>query len=399
MAKFYTPSPFINFQGMPSDAQRMVDTMKEIKTEKREDEAYEMKKRQAELAYQEGMLQLNAAKMKMDDVARSQQLDQEAAQVFNSVMSANGTRTDALKAVGNLMLQKGGWSKYSEFQNDLKSKIKEGLEIAKLNPKAAQGVADLINTNFPADQHITGEQLAQRLASSEAIKVDNEGNFAQIDPTTGELKVVNLASPEMRAEQQRKANLEEREARREERDSITRANRAADTAELARLRLQAVQDEKDRKAREAKAKETRRDKLKFLDKNIDKMDKAAAALARPTKDNLLSALAAFNGVSTGDVQTDKRELQRLYNDSITRTQDTIDELKASGDPDTVELTSFRERALQSTLSKISGVAKAPAGGRLKARVDQLKGNKPAPTTEMDSEWGQLLPTDVRNQGY
>lgn len=483
MAKFYTPGHLVDFKPMPSDAQRLVDTMKEIKTEKREDEKYETEKRKAELAYKEGMYNFQVAKMKMDDLAREQQLDQEASQIFNSIMSSGGSRTDGLKAVATLMLQKGGWGEYNKFLKDLKGMITEGLEIAKINPKAAQGVAEMINVNFPADQQITGEQLAQRLASSEAVKIDNEGNFAQIDPNTGELKVVNLASPEMKAAAEREAALEERKMRVSEMNARTNANRVAEQATAALDRLQSrkeIETMKDATKREIEAarvalrtrkleselklKEAEQErknakdevsrkvaetKIDLYKKQIEKIDAATgmaekkfeenvrqfdtvmgfkerqeknktareekkeskASLARNftvamnsikslqqaenqlSRNNLLATLSILNIDRTGDDATDMAAARDTIQQRKEAVRQTVAEIEAVSPEDA--------RILKAAAPQVFSAGGTTSFNRLQDRVNRLRGSAPAPSgpADIESEWGQLLPTDVRNQGY
>lgn len=206
--QFYTPSPMVNFQYQPnrSEPQRMMDTMKEIKTEQREDEKFAIDKKNAELQYQTGILNLQAAEAKMTKIQKEEQLDMEAGQMFNSLTATGTPPSEAFKMVGNHYLTKGGYSAYQKFQEEQNSLIKDAFSMGKDNPAAFGFVSDILKSR---GVDVSPEQMQQQWSLGKTVSI-GDGRFAS-PQADGSWTITDQATPEMR--QIRAAEMELKQAK------------------------------------------------------------------------------------------------------------------------------------------------------------------------------------------
>ena len=199
MAKFYTPTPTYSPKLAPQKnaAQEILEFKQQQKQQKREDEKYALEMQQAKMAYETGMLDLNAAKLKMEKVQKDQQLNQLAAQTYNTVKETGGSMVEALKAVDNVILSNGGWDAYQQHKKEAFTTLDRQLKLAELNPKAADSAAALMSHLGGGDAIITGDQIRQSIMQRKE-KVFANGTMLTYDET-GKPIFKDVSSPEMKA--------------------------------------------------------------------------------------------------------------------------------------------------------------------------------------------------------
>ena len=197
---FYTPSPMVNFNYEPakSDARRILDTQKEIKQEQQKDQEFEMAMQVKQQAYDLAKMKMQQAQIETDELLKKKRLNDAAAQVYQSTLAAGGTKGDAYKAVHEFYLREGGWAEWQASKEEAAKAYKAALEMADVNPAAAEEAAELANSMAPAG---TPRQTAQSViemvkrkkAESQKPMIGQDGDvyFPQPD---GSLKVVNMLS-------------------------------------------------------------------------------------------------------------------------------------------------------------------------------------------------------------
>jgi len=292
---FYTPSPFVNFQYEPnrSEAQRMVDTMKEIKKERQEDEERELKLKTIQQNYEMGTMKMKQAQMEMEEVQRSVAADQAATQRFNSDLAAGVPKW---KAIQNSVMDAAkieGPAAVQKFEKERIEMATKYLSVADVDPAAAAEAADLINAGLPEESHITPEQLLERKARKEAVQV-KPGVFASYNPVTRQYEETMTPTGRMIQEteiENKKSIIEDREQRRAlawENLASLKEQRAAAREDRAIAR-----QEKD----EAKKQET---EMRALNKQIENINRDADQIA--DKVIAIDKAMTFNATGQGKAQ-------------------------------------------------------------------------------------------------
>jgi len=183
---FYTPSPFVNFQYEPnrSEAQRVVDTMKEIKKERQEDEERELKLKTIQQNYEMGTMKMKQAQMEMEEVQRSVAADQAATQRFNSDVVAGIPKWQAIRNAVSERAKILGPKAIQEFEKEQVDMVTKYMSVADVDPAAAQEVADLINARVtkPEDR-VTADQVTQAKARRDPVRIA-DGVLGVYNPST-----------------------------------------------------------------------------------------------------------------------------------------------------------------------------------------------------------------------
>lgn len=187
----YTPTPLVNFQYEPekSDVRRLLDTQAKIKKEKQADQSFEMEMKQAQQAYDMGVLKIKEAQMKTDELLKAKSLDDESGKIFQSIRASGGSEADALRAVKAYRTQNGGWKQMQIDQEAEQESLTKALSMAKISPALADRAASMINSNLdPNATQMTGAQLYELQNRKEPIKINEQGDFMifTFDPATGQ---------------------------------------------------------------------------------------------------------------------------------------------------------------------------------------------------------------------
>lgn len=292
---FYTPSPFVNFQYEPnrSEAQRVVDTMKDIKKERQEDEERELKLKTIQQNYEMGTMKMKQAQMEMEEVQRSVAADRAASQRFNSDLAAGVPKW---KAIQNSVMDAAkieGPGAVQKFEKERIEMATKYLSVADVDPASAAEAADLINAGLPEESHITPEQLIERKARKEAVQV-KPGVFASYNPVTRQYEETMTPTGKLIQEteiENKQSIIEDREQR-----------RALAWENLASLKEQRVATREDRAlARKEKDEQKKIDEeMKRVNKQIDTINKDADQIA--DKVIAIDRAMTFNNTGQGKAQ-------------------------------------------------------------------------------------------------
>ncbi len=196
--QFYTPSPMVNFryEPNPSDAQRLVDTMKKIKQEGQADELHEAKIKDLRQAYELSALQMQKTQLALTEEQRKIKLDQGAAEVYRTFMAGGGSRADAIRAANNFIALNGTWQDRQEADAEY---IKMASDLSKVvgdTPELAGELADLLNSrsDTPIDPQVLRQRIMQRQATplpgapGYMIGMLEDGSIGVIDKRTEGMK-------------------------------------------------------------------------------------------------------------------------------------------------------------------------------------------------------------------
>lgn len=196
----YIPTPMVNFNYEPakSDARRILDTQKEIKQEKQADQEFEMGMQVKQQAYDLAKMKMQQAQIETDELLKKKRLNDTAAQVYQSTLVAGGTKGDAYKAVHEFYLREGGWAEGQKSKEEAAKAYKAALEMADVNPAAAEEAAELANSMAPAGAprqtaQSVMEMVKRKKAESQKPIIGQDGDvyFPQPD---GSWKVENMLS-------------------------------------------------------------------------------------------------------------------------------------------------------------------------------------------------------------
>ena len=290
--QFYTPSPMVNFryESNPSDAQRLVDTMKEIKQEGQADEERALKIKAAQQAYELGALQMQKAQMQMTEEQRKVALDQGAAEAYRTFMAGGGSRADAIRAANNYIAINGTWQDKQEADAEY---IKMASDLSKVvgdTPELAGELADLLNSR--SDTPIDPQVLRQRIMQRQATPLPGAPGYM-----IGMLEDGSIGIIDKRTEGMKKAEEFDQKIKQETLD--IKKEREANQLEIARMRNEVFM-ERLQMARSTKAqaeiskieKQRRNEALKVYNSNQNKLDslRRSASMDNPNRMNTLMQL-------------------------------------------------------------------------------------------------------------
>jgi len=289
--QFYTPSPMVNFryESNPSDAQRLVDTMKEIKQEGQADEERALKIKAAQQAYELGALQMQKAQMQLTEEQRKVALDQGAAEVYRTFMAGGGSRADAIRAANNFIALNGTWQDRQEADAEYVKMASDLAKVAADVPEMAGDLADLINSR--SDTPIDPQVLRQRMTQGEPVLLGNTGYVAR-KGADGSYTIEDARTPSMKEAEEfdRKIKQETLDIKKEREANLL--EKARMSADVARERLEVSQMTKAQKEI-SKAEKEKRDKAFMVYKsNQDKLDslQRAASMDNPNRLGVLAQI-------------------------------------------------------------------------------------------------------------
>lgn len=283
--QFYTPSPMVNFQYAPnpSDAQRLVDTMKEIKQEGQADEERALKIKAAQQAYELGALQMQKAQMQLTEEQRKIALDQGAAEAYRTFMAGGGSRADAIRAANNYIAINGTWQDRQEADAEY---IKMASDLAKVvtdTPELAGELADLLNSR--SDTPIDPQVLRQRIMQRQATPLPGAPGYM-----IGMLEDGSIGIIDKRTEGMKKAEEFDQRIKQETLD--IKKEREANQREIARMRNEASMSTKAQAEISKIEKQRRNEALKVYNSNQNKLDslRRSASMDNPNRMNILMQL-------------------------------------------------------------------------------------------------------------
>ncbi|HNW10042.1 MAG TPA: hypothetical protein PKI71_01630 [Candidatus Rifleibacterium sp.] len=283
--QFYTPSPMVNFryESNPSDAQRLVDTMKEIKQEGQADELHEAKLKDLRQAYELSALKMQKAQMQLTEEQRKIALDQGAAEVYRTFMAGGGSRADAIRAANNYIAINGTWQDRQEADAEY---IKMASDLAKVvtdTPELAGELADLLNSR--SDTPIDPQVLRQRIMQRQATPLPGAPGYM-----IGMLEDGSIGIIDKRTEGMKKAEEFDQRIKQETLD--IKKEREANQREIARMRNEASMSTKAQAEISKIEKQRRNEALKVYNSNQNKLDslRRSASMDNPNRMNILMQL-------------------------------------------------------------------------------------------------------------
>ena len=320
---FYTPSPMVNFNYEPakSDARRILDTQKEIKQEQQKDQEFETDMMIKQQAYELGRMKMQQAQVEADELIKAKRIDDLAAQTFQGIVAAGGSKGDGYKAVQEIYLREGGWAAGQKAKEEAAAAWKEAWEMADVNPAAAEEAAELANSMAPpGSPRMTAQSVMEakkRLKAESQKPMDIGHGNVMIAQPDGTWKTVNMLSDftkkQMRDEEARKAReLDIRERG----DTLQYKASVARTAEDRAARQQRAEERKqDLSAQEKRELNSQESLVNGLRRNVDK---AKDKLASGTPNERLAMIAALTGNSNlaipGNDEANKQILQSLIDE-------------------------------------------------------------------------------------
>lgn len=334
---FYTPSPMVNFNYEPakSDARRILDTQKEIKQEQQKDQEFETDMMIKQQAYELGRMKMQQAQVEADALLKQKKLDDLAAQTFQGIVAAGGSKGDGYKAVQELYLREGGWAASQKAKEEAANAWKEAWDMADINPAAAEEAAELANSMAPpGSPRMTAQSImeAKKRIKAESMKpIELENGDVLMPQPDGTFKVQNFLSDFTRSQMQEQTAMKKRELDiRAQGQQLDYAASMANIAESKAARIERSNKETEEISKlQMKNKENQERLIGQFHKDYRS---ATMALSRGSKEDVLTALISLAASRGQQIQVPANEedgkelLKALAKDSRQRLEESIETL-------------------------------------------------------------------------
>jgi hypothetical protein len=332
---FYTPSPMVSFNYQPakSDARRILDTQKEIKQEQQKDQEFETDMMIKQQAYELGRMNMQKAQVEADALLKKKKLDDLAAQTFQGIIAAGGSKGDGYKAVQELYLREGGWAAGQKAKEEAANAWKEAWDMADINPAAAEEAAELANSMAPAGSpRMTAQSIMEakkRIKAESQKPIELENGDVLMPQPDGTFKVQNFLSDFTRNQLKEERDLKTKELDiRAKGDALDYAASMANVAESKAARIQRTEERgKDLSAQEKRELRSQETLVKELRRSVDQ---AKNKLASGNPNERLAMIAALTGNSNlaipGNDDANKQILQGIIDERETQLAAGIDVL-------------------------------------------------------------------------
>jgi hypothetical protein len=320
---FYTPSPMVNFNYEPakSDARRILDTQKEIKQEQQKDQEFETDMMIKQQAYELGRMKMQQAQVEADAALKQKKLDDLAAQTFQGIVAAGGSKADGYKAVQELYLREGGWAAGQKAKEEAANAWKEAWDMADINPAAAEEAAELANSMAPkGSPRMTAQSVMEakkRIKAESQKPIELENGDVLMPQPDGTFKVQNFLSDFTRNQMQEQTAMKKRELDiRAQGQQLDYAASMANVAESKAARIQRTEERgKDLSAQEKRELRSQETLVKELRRSVDQ---AKNKLASGNPNERLAMIAALTGNSNlaipGNDDANKQILQGIIDE-------------------------------------------------------------------------------------
>ena len=379
---FYTPSPMVNFNYEPakSDARRILDTQKEIKQEQQKDQEFEQKMQANQQAYELGQLKIQQAQVQTDELLKQKKVDDLAAQTFQSVLAAGGSRSEGFRAVQEVYLREGGWAAGQKAKEEAAAAWKEAWEMADINPAAAEEAAELANSMAPpGSPRMTAQSVmeAKKRLKAEATKPmpGEKGDVHFLQPD-GSWKTVNMLSDFTKKQMADEEARKNRELDiRERGDTLQYKASVARTAEDRAARQQRAEEKKE--AMSFQEKEALKSQKQLISSTLKEIERAEQKLASPDSNDRMAMIAALTGNSElANLGSDEAKSELLV-ELINRRKEQL----AAGIDSLETLPGGKETAasMRQTLAEVL----KPTKSKGKGKTDKPEVKKPATVFDYD----------------
>jgi len=269
-------------------------------------------------AYDLANMKMQQAQIETDELLKKKRLNDAAAQVYQSTLAAGATKGDAYKAVHEFYLREGGWAEWQASKEEAAKAYKAALEMADVNPAAAEEAAELANSMAPAGTprqtaQSVMEMVKRKKAESQKPIIGQDGDvyFPQPD---GSLKVVNMLSDFTKAQIAEENALKKTKVEQDTRESQSRlALGWAKLAEEKAARKQRTEEKKE--AMSFQEKEVLKSQKQLVTEIRKEVERAKQKLASPDSNDHMAMIAALTGNSDianlGNDEANKKLLREL----------------------------------------------------------------------------------------
>ena len=378
----YTPTPMLSFNYEPakSDARRILDTQKEIKQERQKDQEFETDMMIKQQAYELGRIKMQQAQVEADQLIKAKKLDDLAAQTFQGIVAAGGSKGDGYKAVQEIYLREGGWAAGQKAKEEAAAAWKEAWEMADVNPAAAEEAAELANSMAPpGSPRMTAQSVMEakkRLKAESQKPMDLGHGNVMIGQPDGTWKTVNMLSDFTKKQMVDEEARKTRELDiRERGDTLRYKASVARTAEGKAARQQRTEEKKE--AMSFQEKEALKTQKQLISSTLKEIERAEQKLASPDSNDRMAMIAALTGNSElANLGSDEVKSELLV-ELINRRKEQL----AAGIDSLETLPGGKETAasMRQTLAEVL----KPTKSKGKGKTDKPEVKKPATVFDYD----------------